>query len=141
MDITFTEEFEGDLHTTVTSVKGIDSAALTTFGDGYLTALLGCAAVAFAVAYRLTGRWSFYCAAGLAACSLGAFLIGLYNLAYDRATSGPGALGISVHVEVSRTAELWILTALALVATAAAFFLLAMAWRNVAPAEETAEAA
>jgi hypothetical protein len=140
MDITFTEEFEGDVHTTAMQVKGIDSGALTTFGDGYLTAFLGVATVLLAGAYRLAQRWAFYCAAGLAVAGLSAFLIALYNLVYDRATSGPGALGIIVLIDVSRTPELWILTGMALVVTVAAFVLLALAWRNVAPDEEALEA-
>jgi len=139
MDITFVEELGEDILTVVTHPTGTESNGLTTFGDGYLTAALGALAVALAIAYRLAGRWSFYCAGGLAVAGLIAAAIGLYNLAYNRADSGGGAFGISVQVEVSRAPALWGLTALGLLLTVASFALLSIAWRNVGPARDEGE--
>jgi hypothetical protein len=128
MDITFTEVIGGQAHIVVLHEKGTDSDALTTFGDGYLTAALGMLAIGLALACRWVGQMAFYVAAGLVvagACIAGT---GLYTLAYDRTSSG-NALGLSVSVEVSREPALWGLTALAILMTGAAILIAWMFWR------------
>jgi hypothetical protein len=141
MEIVFTETIvRGETDTYEAVIKGTDASALTTVGDGYLTAALGLLAIGLAIAFRFVGRWGYYCAAGLALSGLLSAMIGLYNIVYDRGTSSAGALGISVQVEVSRSPGLWALTVSAVILTIAAFALLTLAWRRVAPVEDAEEA-
>jgi len=131
MDIKFTEVVGEDTLTIVTHVKGTDASGVTTFGDGYVTAAFGAFAIVLAVVCRMASRWGFYAAAGIAVAGLCAAGIAFYNLAYDRASSGSSAFGISVQVDVARTAALWGLMALGIVVAGAAFLLLAVLWRRV----------
>jgi hypothetical protein len=141
MDIMFIEEVGEETLTVVTHPRGTDASALTSFGDGYMTAVFGVVAVGLAIACRWAGRWAFYCAAGLAVAGLSTVAIGVYNLAYNRADSGSGAFGISVQVEVSRTAALWGLTGLGILLAVVAFSLLAVIWPKVAPISEVEDPA
>lgn len=139
MDITFLEKVGEDTLTGTFHASGTDADAFTTIGDGYLTAAFGVVSIALVIAYRLARQWAFYCAAGLAVAALCTAGIGLYNLAYNRTDTGTGAFGITVQVDVTRTAALWGLTLLAILVAVAALSLMAIAWRRVAQAAEADE--
>jgi hypothetical protein len=133
MDIVITEQLPNDTVVVVLHLDGTEADALTSFGDGYLTAACGALAAIFAAACRLARQWAFYPAAGMGAAGLLAAGIALYNIAYSRVADSGGTFGIAVQADVSRTVALWALLVLALVIVAVAASISAVIWRRVTP--------
>jgi hypothetical protein len=133
MNVTFRETIQGESLELHASPSGLNVEALTTFGDGYVTAVLGGLIVLFALVCRLGGRWSYPLAIGMGAAAFCAAAIGLYDIAYDRADNTD-----QYNTEVSRTAALWLILVLGGLASIVSLVLMAI-YRGQLPAETEEE--